>query len=76
MDNTAEVVSVDGREIGISHPAKLYFSKQVLLSKLDIVRYYLSIAPRVIRYSGPPDRIEAFYKWSGGGSFLSKASSH
>jgi DNA ligase D-like protein (predicted polymerase) len=40
----AEVLLVDGREVRITHPDKLYFSKQVQLSKLDIVRYYLSVA--------------------------------
>lgn len=54
MDNTAEVVSVDGREIRITHPDKLYFSKQIQLSKLDLVRYYLSIAPGAL--SGIRDR--------------------
>jgi DNA ligase D-like protein (predicted polymerase) len=29
----------------VTHPNKLYFSKQTKLSKLDLVRYYLSVAP-------------------------------
>jgi bifunctional non-homologous end joining protein LigD len=29
----------------VTHPDKLYFSKQTQLSKLELVRYYLSIAP-------------------------------
>ena len=29
----------------MTHPGKPYFSKQTRLSKLDLVRYYLSIAP-------------------------------
>jgi bifunctional non-homologous end joining protein LigD len=41
----AEVLSVDGREVRVSHPDKLYFSKQVKLSKLDLVKYYLAVAP-------------------------------
>lgn len=44
-EETAEVLSVDGREVRITHPGKLYFSKQVKLTKLDLVRYYLSVAP-------------------------------
>ena len=32
---------VDGREIRITHPDKLYFSSQVKVSKLELVRYYL-----------------------------------
>jgi DNA ligase D-like protein (predicted polymerase) len=39
------VLSIEGREIRVTHPDKLYFSKQVSLSKLDLIRYYLSIAP-------------------------------
>jgi DNA ligase D-like protein (predicted polymerase) len=29
----------------VTHPEKLYFSKEIKLSKLDLVHYYLSIAP-------------------------------
>jgi DNA ligase D-like protein (predicted polymerase) len=41
----AEVLTIDGREVRITHPAKLYFSKQIQVTKLDLVRYYLSVAP-------------------------------
>jgi DNA ligase D-like protein (predicted polymerase) len=44
-DDSAEVLSVDGREVRVTHPDKPYFSAQTKLSKLDLVRYYLSIAP-------------------------------
>ena len=44
-DDTAEVLSIDGREVLVTHPDKPYFSKQNKLSKLDLVRYYLSVAP-------------------------------
>jgi len=40
----AETLTVDGREIQITHPEKLYFSKQVRLTKIDLVRYYLSVS--------------------------------
>ncbi|HUE82976.1 MAG TPA: hypothetical protein VMM84_12755 [Pyrinomonadaceae bacterium] len=39
-----EVLTVDGREVRITHPDKPYFSRQTKLSKLDLVRYYLAIA--------------------------------
>ncbi len=39
------MLTVGGREVRITHPDKPYFSKQIKLSKLDLVRYYLSIAP-------------------------------
>ena len=40
----AEVLSIDGREVRVTHPDKLYFSRQTKLTKLDLVRYYLAIA--------------------------------
>ena len=43
--NSAEVLSIEGREVRITHPDKPYFSKQTKVSKLDLVRYYLSVAP-------------------------------
>jgi DNA ligase D-like protein (predicted polymerase) len=41
---TAEVLSIDGRDVRITNPDKPYFSRDVKLSKLDVVRYYLSVA--------------------------------
>src|SRR3954465_690568 len=40
----AEILTVDGREVRVSNPAKPYFSRDVKLTKLDLVRYYLSVA--------------------------------
>jgi bifunctional non-homologous end joining protein LigD len=39
------VLSIAGRDVQITHPDKLYFSSQARVSKLDLVRYYLSVAP-------------------------------
>src|SRR3569623_2059685 len=50
----AEVLSIDGREVRISHPGKLYFSRQVRLTKADLVRYYLAVAPGAL--AGIQDR--------------------
>jgi bifunctional non-homologous end joining protein LigD len=41
----AEVLSIDGREVRVTHPDKPYFSLATKLSKLELVRYYLSVAP-------------------------------
>jgi bifunctional non-homologous end joining protein LigD len=38
------VLSVAGHEVRVTHPSKLYFSKQVRLSKLDLAHYYLAVA--------------------------------
>src|SRR3954467_3732942 len=42
--DNAETLSIGGREIRITNPDKPYFARDVKLSKLDVVRYYLSIA--------------------------------
>jgi bifunctional non-homologous end joining protein LigD len=49
-----ELLSIEGREIRVSHPDKLYFSKQVRLSKLELIRYYLAVAPGAL--NGTRDR--------------------
>ena len=45
----AAVLELDGHAVRVSNPAKLYFSKQVQLSKLDIVNYFLSVAPGALQ---------------------------
>jgi DNA ligase D-like protein (predicted polymerase) len=39
-----ELIHVAGRDVQVTSPNKQYFTKQTNLSKLDVVRYYLSIA--------------------------------
>src|SRR5512134_283003 len=39
-----ELLSIDGREVSITHPSKPYFSRERRLTKLELVRYYLSVA--------------------------------
>jgi len=48
-NDTAEVLTLDGHEVRITHPEKLYFSRQVQLTKLDLVRYYLAVAPGALQ---------------------------
>lgn len=52
--DTAEVLSIDGREVRVTNPDKAYFSRDVKLSKLDIVKYYLSVADGAV--AGVRDR--------------------
>jgi DNA ligase D-like protein (predicted polymerase) len=40
-----ETLHIDTHEVRITHPDKLYFSKGVKVTKLDLVNYFLSIAP-------------------------------
>ena len=48
------VLTIDGREVRISNPDKPYFSRDVKLSKLDVVKYYLSVASGAV--AGVRDR--------------------
>jgi DNA ligase D-like protein (predicted polymerase) len=45
----AEILNVDGQDVRISSPSKLYFSQQVQLTKLDIARYFLAVAPGALQ---------------------------
>jgi bifunctional non-homologous end joining protein LigD len=71
--DSAEVMAIDGREVRISNPDKPYFSRDVHLSKLEIVRYYLSIAGGAI--GGIRDRpivLKRFVNGAEGEAFYQK----
>jgi DNA ligase D-like protein (predicted polymerase) len=68
-----EVLEVAGREVRVTHPSKLYFSKGTRLSKLDIVRYYLAVAPGAL--AGIRDRpivLKRFVDGAEGEAFYQK----
>src|SRR6266550_4324169 len=72
-DDTAEVLSIEGREVRVTHPDKPYFSRQTKLSKLDLVRYYLSVAPGAL--AGIRDRplvLKRFVDGAEGQAFYQK----
>ena len=72
-EEAAEVLSIDGREVRVTHPDKLYFSKQAKVSKLDLVRYYLSVAPGAL--AGIQDRpivLKRFVNGAEGEAFYQK----
>jgi DNA ligase D-like protein (predicted polymerase) len=57
----AEVLEVEGHAVRISSPTKAYFTQQVALSKLDIVRYFLQVAPGALRgIAGRPIVLKRF----------------
>ncbi len=69
----AEVLSFDGREVRITHPDKPYFTKQTKLTKLDIVRYYMAVAPGAL--AGIRDRpvvLKRFVDGAEGEAFYQK----
>jgi DNA ligase D-like protein (predicted polymerase) len=47
-EKAVESLSIEGRDVRVTHPDKLYYSTETRLTKLDIVRYYLSIAPAAL----------------------------
>jgi DNA ligase D-like protein (predicted polymerase) len=40
-----ELLSIDDHDVFVTHPGKLYFTRDVKLTKVDLVRYYLAVAP-------------------------------
>ena len=68
-----EVLRLEGREVAISNPDKLYFSAQTRVTKLDLVRYYLSVAPGAL--GGIKDRpivLKRFVNGAEGEAFYQK----
>jgi bifunctional non-homologous end joining protein LigD len=71
-ESEATVLALDGREVRVTHPHKPYFS-QAGLSKLDLVRYFLSVAPGAV--AGIRDRplvLKRFVDGAEGESFYQK----
>jgi bifunctional non-homologous end joining protein LigD len=69
----AEVLTIDGRQVHITHPDKPYFSRETKLTKLDLVRYYLSVAPGAL--AGVRDRpmvLKRFVDGAEGQAFYQK----
>jgi bifunctional non-homologous end joining protein LigD len=69
----AELLSIEGREVRITHSSKLYFSAQAQITKLELVRYYLSIAPGAL--AGIQDRplvLKRFVNGAEGQAFYQK----
>jgi DNA ligase D-like protein (predicted polymerase) len=69
----AEILSVEGREVRITHPEKPYFTRDVKLTKLDLVRYYLAVAPGAV--AGIRDRpvvLKRFVNGAEGDPFYQK----
>ena len=40
----AEILTLNGRDVRVSNPNKPYYTREAKLSKLDVVKYYLSVA--------------------------------
>ena len=56
MPSPKEIIEVSGRTVAISNPGKVYFP-ETGHTKLDVVRYYLSVADGALRgVAGRPSR--------------------
>jgi len=53
-ESTSKVLLIGGREVQITNPEKLYFSSRIKVTKLELVHYYLSVAPGAL--AGIQDR--------------------
>jgi len=72
-DDSVEVLTIDGREVRVTHPNKPYFSAQTKLSKLDLVLYYQEVAAGAI--NGIRDRpivLKRFVDGAEGQAFYQK----
>ena len=73
QDEAGEIITVAGHEVRVTHPDKPYFSKQAEVSKLDLVHYYLSVAPGAV--AGIRDRpivLKRFVNGAEGQAFYQK----
>src|SRR5688572_17950817 len=69
----AEILTLHGREVRITHPSKPYFTRETKLSKLDVVQYYLAVADGAI--NGIRDRpivLKRFVNGAEGEAFYQK----
>ena len=72
MASSEVVLQIDGREVPISHPNKVYFSERGQ-TKLDLVRHYLRFAEPLMRaMGGRPVLLQRFPNGAAGSSFYQK----
>jgi len=53
-ESASKVLLIGGREVQITNPEKLYFSSRIKVTKLELIQYYLSVAPGAL--AGIQDR--------------------
>ena len=72
-EEAAEVLSIAGHDVRVTHPDKPYFSKQTRLTKLELVQYYLAVSPGAL--AGIRDRpivLKRFVNGADGEAFYQK----
>jgi DNA ligase D len=73
-DEAPTVLQVNGHEVRITHPSKVYFpARSELRTKLDLVRYYLAVDERIMRTTrNRPVMLQRFPGGASGPSFYQK----
>src|SRR5947209_17829474 len=72
MPEEKTVLEVDGREVVVTNPAKVFFPKAGH-TKLDLVNYYLAVAPGAVRaVGGRPMALKRFVNGATGQAFFQK----
>jgi bifunctional non-homologous end joining protein LigD len=72
MPSPKEIIEVSGRSVAVSNPGKVYFP-ETGHTKLDVVRYYLSVADGALRgVAGRPMVLKRFVDGAAGEAFFQK----
>jgi DNA ligase D-like protein (predicted polymerase) len=72
MPERSEVLEVDGHEVAITNPDKVFFVA-IGATKLDLVRYYLAVAPGALAGAGGrPMALKRFVNGAEGEAFFQK----
>ena len=72
MPSKKEVIEIAGREVAVSNPDKIFFPRTGH-TKLDVVRYYLAVAPGALRgVGGRPMAMKRYVNGAEGEFFFQK----
>jgi bifunctional non-homologous end joining protein LigD len=72
MPDPSETLVVDGHEVTITNPQKVFFP-EIGATKLDLVQYYLAVAPGALRGAGGrPMALKRFVNGATGEAFFQK----
>ncbi|HLX34315.1 MAG TPA: DNA primase small subunit domain-containing protein [Candidatus Limnocylindrales bacterium] len=72
MPKEEEVLHVDGHDVTITNPSKVFF-EAIGATKLDLVRYYLAVAPGALAGAGGrPMALKRFVNGAAGEAFFQK----
>ena len=72
MATPPEILQVDGRDVTITNPDKVFFAG-IGVTKMDVVRYYLAVAEGALRgVRGRPMALKRFVNGAAGEAFFQK----